>query len=113
MAQRFQTPFQPVNSSAPGFNMTVNDTSTNVALQSTSVREWTGPSGSVRLANNSTADCHWRFCSSTGVTSSTGGVLLLGNTVEIFTPVRGTGQSHLAAVATTDFTLNITLGYGV
>ena len=111
---RFQQPFQHIQSTAPGFESTFDDTSVVFALESTSLREWTkGPGGrSVRLASQQSDDFYIAFGDSNAEASSSAGVLVLGGTVEIFHPIRPT-NTHLAMFSSTTLNVNVVIGYGM
>lgn len=114
MASRAITPFQHIESTAPGFIVTSSSSNSFAyALQSTGLREWSGPhSRSVRMASQGAADHYIAFGSTLAVANSTDGMLVLGQTVEIFTPIRP-GVTHIAVIgSSTSADLNITLGYG-
>ena len=110
---RFQQPFQHVQSTAPAFESTFDNTSAVFALEATGVREWTkGPGGrSVRLAGQAGDDFYIAFGDSGAEASSSAGVLVLGGTVEIFHPIRPT-NTHLAMYSSTTLNVNICCGYG-
>lgn len=104
--------FSPIVSTAPGFSVSFDNTSTNFALQSTSLREWAGPaSRAVRLTAPAANDFHINFGTSDIVAASSDSILILGGTVEIFTPVKPT-YTHIACVSSTSIVLNIVLGTG-
>lgn len=113
MTNRFLLPFTPVDTTAPSFQVTVDSTSVATALQSTGVREWFGGPGSrsIRIASITADDYHIQFGSTLAVATTTTTPVILGGTVEIFTPVKP-AYTHIAIVSSTDVTANITLGYG-
>ncbi len=112
MTNRFNLPFHHIDSTAPGFQGTFDNTSTSFALQSTGLREWTGPtSRAVRIASQAGDDFHVAFGSSDLAANSSESVLVLGGTVEIFHPI-SPSVTHIACVSSTDVTFNATLGYG-
>lgn len=106
--------FTPINSTAPGIDVTFDNTSTNFALEATGVREWEGPTGrAIRLGTKTASeDFHFILGDSGIVAASSEGTLVLGGTVESFHPIVTSGITHIACVSSTDVTLNITLGYG-
>ena len=108
---RFQKAFEAINSTAPAFNVSVTNTSTANALESTGSREWDGPgSRTIRLASGTAADYYVQFGNSS-VVASTLSMLFLGGTVEIPSPIKP-GNTHIAMYSSTDITVNVTLGYG-
>lgn len=107
---RGQYTFYPVNSTEPGFNSTLGSSGL-YALESTSVREWQGPSGrAVRFASKAADDYFVAFGSSDIVATSSGGILVLGGTVETF--YSRSKFTHAMVFSTTDVVVNITPGYG-
>ncbi|HDZ73728.1 MAG TPA: hypothetical protein ENH55_13365 [Aurantimonas coralicida] len=113
MPSRFQLPFHPIASTAPSFEATFDNTSTSLALQSTSLREWAGPTNrSVRLATR-TADDYLVAFGTSDITlgGSSDAMLVLGGTVEVFHPILPS-HTHIAMQSSTDVTANVTLGYG-
>lgn len=114
MPNRSRLPFQPVDSSAPSFEVTIDATSVVTALESTAInRFWkSGPgSRSIRLATKTADDYYFSIGSSLAVAASSDSVLILGGTVEIFTPIKP-GLAYIALQSSTDVTVNCTLGYG-
>lgn len=115
MSQRYQHPFTPIDSTAPSFQAAVDGaTAQTFALQSTGEREWFhGPGArSIRFADTGTEDYYMVFGTSDITVGSTNGTLILGGTVEIFTPVKPS-HTHIAMIgSSTDTTVNVTLGYG-
>jgi hypothetical protein len=112
MTNRFQHPFRPIASTAPGFSATFDNTSTIFALQSTGLREWSGPgSQSIRIADTGSNDYHMIIGSSDLVVSSSEGTLIEGGTVEVFSKPTPS-NTHIAFVSSTDVTANVTLGMG-
>ena len=110
MSQLHQTPFFHVNSTLPGFNSTSGSSGT-YALESTGVREWSGPSNrSVRVASQAATDAYIIFGTSDMVVSTTAGILVLGGTVESF-HVRA-GWTHIGIASSTDVVYNVSLGTG-
>lgn len=110
-------PFTPVGTTAPGFTMTIGDTSSAVALESTSVREWDHPGGrTVRISSQApgSTDFYVRFAnSSTQTVTASNGMLILGGTVEVMSLPRPS-LTHIVAISTATGTMdvNVTLGYG-
>ena len=114
MPLRYDLPFQPLASTAPAFNITLTTlgTSANV-LQSTSIREWAGPSGrSVRLSETSGVDYRVQFGSSLVVAASTISMLILGGVVEVFSLQPDQTYIAIMTVSTQVSDVNVTLGYG-
>ena len=114
MTNRYEQSFQPIQSSEIAFLSTVDTTSIATALESTAapIRMWNkGPgSRSVRLASLTGDDYSVVFGPSTVVATSTGGMLVLGGTKQVFAvPAHFT---HIALRSSTDVTVNVTLGYG-
>lgn len=112
---RSEKPFTPVDSTAPSFEVESSATSVATALESTAVnRYWRHGPGSraIRLATGSSNDYYYSLGSSLAVAASSDSVLMLGGTVEIFTPVKAS-VTHIALITTgSTATVNITLGYG-
>ena len=112
MSQRHLLPFNQIVSTAPSFEATLDNTSSALALESTSLREWRGPTGrAVRLATRTADDYSVNFGDSDIVAASSDSILVLGGTVELFHPVKPS-YTHIAIVSSTDVTVNVTLGYG-
>ena len=113
MTNRYRLPFQPIDSTAPSFQVTVDSTSVATALQSTGVREWFGgPVGrSIRIASITADDYHIQFGSTLAEATTTTSPVILGGTVEVFNPIKP-AHTHIAVVSSTDVTVNISLGYG-
>ena len=110
--QRHQRPFSPIVSTAPGFSVSFDSTSTIFALESTSLREWSGPSGrAIRVSSIASDDFHINFGTSDIVAASSDSVLVLGGTVETFLPGKPS-YTHIACVSSTNATVNVVLGYG-
>lgn len=105
-------PFQAVDSTEPSFNATAGAVSALFALESTATnRFWRNPSNrAVRIAAGAADDFSVVFGSSNIVATSSGGILVLGGTVE--SHYVAPGQSHIALVSSTDITANVTLGVG-
>ena len=105
--------FNPVVSTAASFEAIIDNATGAFAMESSSLREWTTPSGrAVRIASVQTDDFHLRFgTSDIGVAGSSDSMLILGGTVETFHPVKPS-YTHLSFVSSTTLTINITLGYG-
>jgi len=88
--------------------------STYNALSSTALnRYWKSGPGSraVRLGCKETGDYYVSFGTSDAVAASTDSFVMLGGTVEIFTPIHP-GITHIALFSSTSVTVNVTLGYG-
>ena len=112
MASRFQFPFHPIESTAPSFEVTFDNTSTTVFLESTGLREWGSPLGRVvRFATRTADDYLVSFGSSLAVAASSDSMLLLGGTVEVINLTRPSVNS-IALQSSTDVVLNVTLGFG-
>ena len=111
--QRGLQNFNPIVSTAASFEAIIDNATGAFALESSSLREWTTPSGrAVRIASPQTDDFHMRFGDSNiGVAGSSDSMLLLGGTVETFHPVKPS-YTHLSLVSSTTVTINITIGYG-
>lgn len=112
MASRAQLPFNPIISTSASFNLAVSNVSSANALESTALnRIWQGPSGrAIRIAETGGIDVYIAFGTTLVVAASTDCMMLLGNTVEIFTTKPG--NTCIAAFSSTTTTLNLTLGYG-
>ena len=116
MPSRAELPFAPVDfpstSPSPSFNIAFPGASTANALESTGLRQWNGPTGrAVRLAETGGVDVYINFGTSDVVAASTNSMMMLGNTVEVFSRVRP-GMTHIAVFSSTSGSLNVTLGYG-
>ena len=114
MPLRYDLPFQPLATTAPSFNITRTTlgTSENV-LQSTTIREWAGPSGrAVRVSETSGVDYRIAFGSSTLVAAATASMLILGGVVEVFSVQPDQTYVAIMTVSTQISDVNITLGYG-
>lgn len=114
MPNRFQFPFHHIASTSPSFEVSLTGAdSTANALQSTGLREWSGPSSrAVRFATRTADDYLAVFgTSDINVGGSTDGMLILGGTVEVIQPT-SPRFTHIALQSSTDVTINITLGYG-
>ncbi len=111
MPNRFQYPFQPINSSEPSFTAAFDNTAANHVLESTGTREWQGPgSRAVSIAAMAADDYYINFGSSLVTCTSSGNKLILGGTDQVFR-VRP-AQTYVAFVSSTDISMNLTLGYG-
>lgn len=114
MASLYEFPFQPIDSTAPGFNTTLASTGKSYALESSGAREWQFPSSrTIRLCNLKGDDYHFLLGTSDVAvdTSTATGMAVLGGVAEVFT-VRP-GQTHIViAGSSTDVAVNITLGTG-
>lgn len=109
---RGQNNFMPIRSTAPSFEVTFGAVSTANALESTGIREWSGPSGrAVRFATKTAADFYVNIGTSDIVAASTDSMSLLGGTVETIKPPFP-NAGFIALYSSTDVTVNITLGYG-
>ena len=113
MSQRGLFSFYPVRSTEPSFNSTVGATSNFFAFESSDTnRLWQGPSGrAVRISSKASNDYSVVFGTTTAVATSSGGILILGGTVETFR--MEPGNTHIAVVSSTDVSVNVTLGYGM
>ena len=113
MTQRFRLPFQPIDSTAPSFEVSLTlGNSTANAMESTSAREWIGPtSRAIRVSSKTADDYYLQFGSTLAVASTSVSMLVLGSKVEIFNPIRP-GLTNIALQSSTDVTINVTLGYG-
>ena len=110
MGALYEYAFQPVVSTGPGFNSTL-DSSGIFKLESSGIRSWQFPtSRAVRVASMGSDDFSLIFGTSLVVYSTAVGTLVLGGTVELFrvTP----SQSYVALQSSTDVAVNFTLGYG-
>lgn len=108
---RGQYAFYPVTSTEPSFNSTLGSSGL-YALESTGTnRFYQHASGrAIRIASKAADDFSFALGTSDVVATSSGGVLVLGGTVETFflRPV----VSHIMFFSSTDVTANVTLGYG-
>lgn len=113
MSGRHEYPFQPVNSTAPSFSATFDNTSVTFALESTSIpRQWQGAgSRVVRLTADAPDRYHISFGTTLAVAASSDSVMVLGGVTEIFA-LRAPGNTHIAFRSSTDVTVNVTIGYG-
>lgn len=111
MTMRFAQPFQPINSTGPGFNSTLGSSGL-YALESTSInRYWQAPtSRSVAIVSKQTDDFYLVFGSSTVSCGTTDGQLFLGG-VERVIHVDPT-VSYVMFKSSTDMLINFTLGTG-
>lgn len=106
-------PFFPIETSTvPSFNSTALSTAFTYALQSTTTREWAGPSNrSVRVVSlNSTEPFYIQFGNSTVVASTANGFLIPGSWPSIFHVTAA--QTHISITSPVAIVANITLGYG-
>ena len=111
MTALYTTPFQPINSTAPGFNSTLGSSAV-YALESSGAREWAFPSSrSVRLAGKTSTPYSVIFGSSLVVPSTSVGILVPNGDPQVF-KVEPTSQSYLGIASSTDVAVNITLGFG-
>jgi hypothetical protein len=107
--------FFHIKSSEPGFSATATTAAGLYAIEASAVtRQWLPPGASgkaVRLASQSAADYYVVFGTSDVVAASTAAMLVLGGTVETF--MAPAHVSHLSILgATTDITVNVSVGYG-
>ena len=112
MPWRQFSPFIPIPSSEPSFNAgsTAVLGSTTNAFESTGVREWgVRATRTVRLASGDTVDYYVAFGDSNIVATSSGGIQVLGGTVETFNI--HPRWTHIA-VLSTGGEVNVTLGAG-
>ena len=111
MSQLGQFDFFPViGSTEPGFNSSANDTAALSAFEST-IRKWDAPSGrAARFASKGAADFSITMGTSDIAATSSGGMLILGGTVETFWV--SPSYTHLSVVSSTDVVVNVTIGYG-
>ena len=109
MSALYEYAFQPVNSTAPGFNSSSTSTTT-LAFEST-VRSWQYPTSRVvRIASKAADDFFVNFGSTAVGASVTDGMLILGGTAEIF---RVTSvQTNIGIASSTDVVINVTIGTG-
>lgn len=108
---RGQYTFYPVNSTEPSFNSTLGSSGLYALESSDTGRIWQGPSGrAVRFASKAADDFFVAFGSSDIVATSSGGILVLGGTVETF--YSRSKFTHAMVFSTTDVAVNITPGYG-
>ena len=112
MTTRAGRPFHTVKSTEPGFNSTSGSTSQFYALESTATnRFWRQPSNrAVRVSSKASDDLFLVFGTTTAVATSSGGILLLGGTVETF--YLRPQDTHVAVASSTDVEANFVLGYG-
>ena len=106
--------FTPIVSTAPGFQVTFDNTSTNAAIQSTDspVRLFRGGGGrTIRITSNGNNDFHIAFGPSTIVAEASEGIRILGGTAELISPPRPS-DTHIGFHSSTDVTAQITVGYG-
>lgn len=104
--------FQPISSTAPGFELSFDNTATNAALESTSIREWRGGGGRmIHIASIRSDSFHVAFGNSDVTVGASNGILILGRTVEKLL-VPKPAYTHIACRSSTDVTVNFSLGYG-
>lgn len=112
MTNRFQHSFRPINSTAPSFSATFDNTSAIFALESAGVREWEGPgSNTIRIGSLGSDDCHFAIGSSDLVVAAATNMLYQGGTIEVFSKT-SPRDTHIVFVSSTDVTMNVSLGYG-
>jgi len=112
MPSKFSFAFHTIESTAPSFEVTINDTSSAVALESSGLREWGTPANRVvRFATRTADDYLVKFGDSNAVAVSSDSMLMLGGTVEVHQLTRPS-VTHIALVSSTDVTISCTLGYG-
>ena len=113
MPNRFELPFHPIDSSDTSFEVVLTEAnSTTNFLESTGVREWSGPgSRVVRFATRTADDYVVKFGSSLATAASSNSMLMLGGTVEVITLSRPSINS-IALQSSTDITVNLSIGYG-
>ena len=104
--------FHPVSSSEPAFESSaLNGPAALYALESTGLSEWQGAGGrSVRIASKKGDDFSVIFGSSDSLATSSGALLTLGGTVEVF--ALRPSQSHVSVFSSTKVTVSFCLGYG-
>ena len=121
MSNQFMQPFQPIReSTSPAFRASGDSTAAVFGLEAsapnaqgaTNVRKWDYPtSRCIRLAQISGNDYFVVLGSSLAVAAADGtSTLVLGGTAEILRVQPG--QNSISIVSTTDYEVNITLGYG-
>ncbi len=114
MPNRFEFPFHPIESTAPSFEVTIDDTSSAVSIESSGLREWGSPGSRVIRFSTRTADDYLISFGTTAaapVASSSESILMLGGTVEVLNPIRPS-ITQIAFVSSTDVVINCTLGFG-
>ena len=110
MSNLFLLPFQPIESSAPGFNSSLGSSGI-YALESTGVREWQFPtSRAVQIASKAADDFFIKLGSSDVTCSSTNGILVLGGTQVIYRT--NPNKTSIAVKSSTDVAVNVCIGYG-
>lgn len=112
---RFEYTFNPsLNSSEAAFNSSAfASTAARYTLESTGVRDWSGPGGrSVRMVSlGSTNPFYYKFGGSAVTVGSSDGTLVIGGE-SVVVPVQPS-WSHVAMVSsTTVLAVNVTIGYG-
>lgn len=114
MTQRYQGVFRQVDSTAPGFQVSVSSTSQAVAIESTALnRNWDGPTGhSIRISSlTGSGDFYIAFGSSTISVGTTNGMQMIGGTVEMWNEIKPS-HGYIAFYSSTDVTANVSIGYG-
>jgi len=112
MPSKFEFAFHAIESTAPSFEISIDDASSAVALESTGLREWGSPLGRVvRFATRTADDYLVKFGDSNAVAVSSDTMLMLGGTVEVINLTRPT-VTHIALVSSTDVVINVTLEFG-
>lgn len=112
MANRFLQAFTPISSTLPSFDVFIDSTSVATALESTSIREWAGPTGrSIRISTITADDFRMQLGSTLAAASTAGSMLMLGGTVEVIRQLR-VQDTNIAFHSSTDVNINVTLGYG-
>lgn len=109
----FNYPFQPIlNSTAPAFSSSFDDTALLVVLESTAIpRQWQHVGGrSIRFAESSGVDYYAKLGTSDVVAASSDSAKILGGTVEVWRVQPN--QTHISLYSSTLAIVNITLGVG-
>lgn len=101
--------FGLINSTAPGFLVSVTSTSSLTSIDSSA---WQGPSRrTLRVASLGAAAVYLNLGSSTITVASSDGVLVLGGSVEAFHLDSGDRYVAFIAATATAVTVNCALGY--
>lgn len=114
MNRKDYTFYPSMNSTEAAFNSSaLGSTAARYALESTDVRDWSGPGGrAVRMVSlGSTNPFYYKLGSSLVTVGSSDGTLVIG-AEEVVVPVQPS-WSHVALVSsTTTLFTNVTIGYG-
>lgn len=107
----YDTPFQPINSTDPGFSSTLGSSGV-YAIETTGTRIFPTPaSRAIRLASVANTPFTFKLGSSAITVASSDGVGTLVNSPEVF-GIRP-GQTHIAIKSSTDVAVNVVLGTGM